>query len=188
MLPSRRPMTELPLNGGNMFYAVVDVEALILGNVINIVEQIAFVLYNLDGVEVWAEKHMIEQPLNGDELSRKYGVDREIVQRSLDAYERITKDNHIHPKNSGYEKWATVRNHIKKAFTDHAAKVYAKGPALEISVFYNSVTIDDLALYGCPKYPGKVHDPLNECRYFAQFIPEIQDNRVYQNAYWSFWN
>ena len=184
-LPERR--SELPLEGGRMYFAVIDVEALILGDVINIVEQVAFVLYSVDGVEVWAEKHMIEQPYNGDELSRMYGVDRGVVQRSIDAYKRITGDEPVHPRNSGFERWAAVRKHIQKACHDHAAVVYAKGTSLEASVFYGAIQFDDLAWWGCPKYPLSLHDPLKECRFFAQFIPEIR-NRAYQNAYLTFWN
>jgi hypothetical protein len=184
-MEKRRP--ELPLLGGQIYYAVIDVEALILGDVINIVEQVAFVLYNIDGAEVWAEKHMIYQPRTGRELSKIYGVDMEVVQRSVDAYTRITGDDPVHNNASTFEKWANVRNHIQKACRDHAAAVYAKGTSLEASVFYGVIEFRDLAWFGCPKYPLALHDPLKECRFFAQWIPEIR-SQSFNNAYCTFWS
>lgn len=170
--------TELGLPGGKSYYAVIDVEALILGNVINIVEQIAFVLYDINGIEVWAEKHMIYQPKSLETLSKEYGVDWSIVKASSDAYTRITGDNPLHADCRVYNKWPLVRRHIQRACRDHAAVVYAKGPALETSVFYGEINFLDLAWFGCPKYPIPLHDPLMECRYFAQYIPEIQQQRM----------
>jgi len=183
-LTRRKP--ELPLPGGRIYYAVIDVEALILGNVINIVEQVAFVLYSLDGAEVWAEKHMIYQPHTGEALSRMYGVDMEIVQRSVDAYKRITGDEPVHSNMRTFERWSDVRRHIQKACHDHASTVYAKGTSLEASVFYGTIEFQDLAWFGCPRYPLPLHDPLKECRFFAQWIPEIR-NQAYNNAYCTFW-
>ncbi|MDR3540720.1 MAG: hypothetical protein P4L69_07080 [Desulfosporosinus sp.] len=177
--------TELPLLGGKVYYAVIDVEALILGKVINIVEQVAFVLYSIDGAEVWAEKHMIYQPHTGEELSRMYGVDLETVQQSVNAYKRITGDEPVHSNPRIFERWSDVRRHIQKACHDHTATVYAKGISLETSVFYGTITFQDLAWFGCPRYPLPLHDPLKECRFFAQFIPEIR-NRIY--CYYGFWN
>ena len=182
----KRRTTELPLQGGREYYAVIDVEALILGNVINIVEQIAFVLYDIDGAEVWAEKHMITQPHTGEELSKMYSVDMGVVQRSVDAYRRITGDDPIHRDPRAFERWSDVRKHIQKACHDHALSVYAKGPSLEISVFYGAIDFQDLAFFGCPKYPLSPHDPLKECRFFAQWIPEIRD-RASNNMFYSFW-
>jgi hypothetical protein len=181
------PRTELPLEGGNIYYAVVDAEALVIGRVINIVEQIAFVLYDVDGVEVWAEKHFIEQPHDAPTLAAMYGVDRDVVDRAIDGYLMITGDtDYVHNSSVGHERWADVRKHIHRVFHHHAARVYAKGPALETSVFYGAVQITDLASFGCPKYPLHPHDPLKECRFFAQFIPEIRC-RTYQMAYMPFW-
>lgn len=185
----RGMVTTLPLYGGKCYYAVIDVEALVIGNVINIVEQVAFVLYSIDGFEVWAEKHMIAQPHDAATISRIYRVDIEMVNRSVAAYKRITEDEPVHPPNkAGYEKWCDVRRHIKHACRDHAAVVYAKGPALESSVFYRDIEFRDLADYGCPKYPLMPHDPLAECRYFAQFIPEIRSRALQRDCYYTFWN
>lgn len=178
---------ELNLPNGKSYYAVIDVEALILGDVINIVEQIAFVLYNINGVEVWAEKHMIYQPNNVDSLSKMYGVSRETVQKSVDAYSRITQDDPVHANSKVFSRWSNVRKHIQRACRDHAAVVYAKGPALEASVFYGTIEFLDLAWWGCPKYPLAVHDPLLECRFFAQFIPEIRQYAYNEICMGNFW-
>lgn len=177
-------MAEIPaLDPTKPYYAVIDVEALVLGSVINVVEQIAFVLYDIDGTEAWSEKHIIFQPHGVADLSKMYGVPRQTVQRSVDAYTRITGDaNPVHSNPRIHPKWCHIRRHILKACRDHAAAVYAKGTQLENSVFYGTINFLDLAWWGCPKYPLAVHDPLLECRFFAQFIPEI---RMYSNMYYN---
>ena len=181
---------ELALPPEQKFYAVVDVEALVLGYVVNVVEQIAFVLYDDDGREVWAEKHFIYQPYDNISLVRLYGVPLEIVERSVAAYKRITGDEPVHnDPHKPYERWSVVRRHVQKACQYHARRVYAKGISLETSVFYGNIEFLDLAWWGCPKYPLALHDPLQECRFFAMYIPEIRarstlSNSSFGNGYW----
>jgi hypothetical protein len=170
---------ELLLPRDRAYYAVIDAEALVFtcgprGRTINVVEQLAFVLYDANGQEAWAEKHMILQPHSIHELAAMYGADVAEVQRSADAYTRITGDCPVHANPCYHEKWASVRRHVLRALQFHAAVVYAKGPALESSILYGSVPIYDLALFGCPRYPLPIHDPLLECRFFAYYIPEIR--------------
>jgi len=153
---------------------VVDVEALILGNVINIVEQIAFVLYDADGREAWAEKHFIYQPHGAEALSQIYGTPIEVVDESIYHYKRITGDEPVHADAARFPRWAGIRKHVQRALADHAAAVYAKGISLETSVFYGAVNFLDLAWWGCPRFPLPLHDPLVECRFFANYIPEIR--------------
>lgn len=184
--PRRQRKTELPLPAGRQYYAVIDVEAIVLTHVVNVVEQLAFVLYSEEGAEVWAEKHMIYQPYDERSLSEMYDVDIQTVKKSADAYRRITGDNPIHPNPIVHERWTDVRKHVQRACRDHAATVYAKGISLESSVFYGALDFQDLAWWGCPKYPLPIHDPLNECRFFAQWIPEIR-TRQYNEEYYSFW-
>lgn len=188
--------TELPLEGGKCFYAVIDAEAIVLSNVvndsgnlvnINVVESIAFVLYNIDGTQVWGERHEIYQPHNAEKLAKIYGVRKELVQTSYDAYKRITGDpNPVHADPLIHKRWCEIRKHIQRACEDHAIVVYAKGTTLEASIFYGAIEFVDLALYGCPKYPYPVHDPFKECQFFAQFIPEIRA-RASGFAYGYFW-
>lgn len=166
--------TELPLGGGRQYYAVIDVEALVLGSVVNVVEQVAFVLYDVNGREVWAEKHSIYQPYDIANLVAIYGVPQAIVEKSVEAYKRITGDDPVHSDHAKHERWSEVRKHIQKSCQYHAAAVYAKGTSLEASVFYGAIEFLDLAWWGCPKYPLPIHDPLKECRFFATYIPEIR--------------
>lgn len=172
-------MAELVLPPDRLYYAVVDAEALVFvcgprQRTINIVEQLAFVLYDDDGQEVWAEKHLIYQPHGVKDISEMYGAELGEVQRSVDAYRMITGDDPVHSDLRVHERWAPVRRHVLRALQFHALRVYAKGPALESSILYNTVPIFDLAMFGCPRYPLPVHDPLLECRFFAYYIPEVR--------------
>lgn len=165
---------ELPLPRGKNYYAVIDVEALVIGSIVNVVEQVAFVLYDLDGREVWAEKHWIYQPYDCLGLTMLYGVQPSIVEKSMEAYRRITGDEPVHADALRFTRWADVRRHVQRSCRFHAAAVYAKGIQLESSVFYGTIDFRDLAWWGCPKYPLALHDPLSECRFFANYIPEIR--------------
>ena len=51
--------------------------------------------------------------------------------------------------------------------------MYAKGASLERTVLGSYLNIQDLEWYGCPKYPGELHDPLQECIFFSDYVPEI---------------
>jgi hypothetical protein len=161
---------------GDIGYAVIDVEALLIGPRIKLVEQVAFILVSPStGQELLAEKHMVYQPLGVAELVSTYGQPKEVVEAATSAYTRITDDvNFVHADPMTYPSWSATRNRIRKILRRRAIKVYAKGAALERAVFKDSLFIDDLEWSGCPKYPLSVHDPLLECRFFARFIPELQ--------------
>jgi hypothetical protein len=161
----------------NAYYAVIDIEALVLKatqtRVVNIVEQAAIILVDINGYEVFAAKYMIYQPKDLMEISNEYTIPYKTVVGSALAYTTITADNYLHNNKNNYLEWFAIRNHIKRICKDYAAKVYAKGTLLENSVFYGEIVFHDLAMWGCPRFPYEIHDPLAECRYFARYIPEL---------------
>jgi hypothetical protein len=158
---------------GEIGYAVIDVEALLLGSV-KVVEQVAVVLMSAStGAEIFAEKHMVYQPENADALEAHYGQPRHVIDAAIDAYSRITGDDYVHDDPMNNPSWRAVRNRVRKILRRRAIRVYAKGADLERIVFGSSMNIKDLAHYGCPRYPGAIHDPLEECRFFAGYIPEL---------------
>lgn len=162
---------------GEIGYAVIDVEALMLGPV-KVVEQVACILLAAStGCEVFAEKHMVYQPFDAAGLCAHYGQPPEVVKRAIDGYILVTRDNPVHNDPRINPSWSAVRNRIRKILRRRAIKVYAKGAALERTVFGTSMEIQDLEWYGCEKYPLPVHDPLLECRFFAKFIPELKTAR-----------
>ena len=159
---------------GPIGYAVIDIEALLLGPKVRVVEQVAFVIISAaTGREILAEKHIIFQPKDVAELVEHYNQPREIVEFAVNAYRRITGDNHIHSDPAANPTWSAVKTRVRKIMRRRAIKVYAKGAALERTVFGKAFEIDDLEYYGCPKYPIAIHDPLEECRFFSKFIPEL---------------
>ena len=174
--PPPPPVPELPL--GRAYYAVIDVEALVFGRV-DIVEQVAIVLVDMFGREVLGEKHMIYQAMTSHQLAESYSLDPQNVQRGIQGYEMITHDGYMHNDPSTYERWGTVRKRIMQICQRYAVAVYAKGIALEYRVFYGELPFFDLAWWGAPKYPHEVHDPLSECRFFSQFIPDLIRRPVY---------
>lgn len=159
---------------GELGYAVIDVEALMLGAV-KVVEQVACVIMSAStGSEIFAEKHMVYQPFNAEGLSKYYSHPVSAVQNAIAGYTCVTHDNPVHDNPMVNPPWNAVRNRIRKILTRRAIRIYAKGAALERTVFGSSMAIQDLEDFNCPKYPGAVHDPLLECRFFAQYIPELR--------------
>jgi hypothetical protein len=158
---------------GEIGYAVIDVEALMLGPV-KVVEQIACIIVSAaSGSEVFAEKHVVFQPFNKEGLVAHYGQPLDLVQRAIDGYVKVTGDDPVHDNPRDHPPWSAVRNRLRKILRRRAIKIYAKGAALERTVFGSTLDIQDLEWYGCPKYPLEIHDPLAECRFFAQYIPEL---------------
>ena len=166
------------LTGGRAYFAVIDVEALVMGKM-DIVEQVAIVLVDVFGKEVLGEKHMIFQPMNAEQLAQSYHLDPHIVQKGIDGYTLVTRDNYVHDNPYVFERWGPVRKRIVNICQRYAMAVYAKGIALEYRVFYGELPFWDLAWWGAPKYPGDVHDPLNECRFFSQYIPDLVRRPTY---------
>ena len=158
---------------GDIGYAVLDVEALMLGPV-KVVEQVAFVLFSLDtGKEIYCEKHMVYQPYDVAGLTAQYKQPLATVQKAVDNYCRITGDNYVHDNPASNPSWSAVRNRVRKILRRRAVTVYAKGAQLENTVFGTALGIRDLEWWGCPKYPESIHDPLLECRFFGRFVPEL---------------
>ena len=150
--------------------AVMDAEALVFGSGHPAVaEQIAIIFLNSRGEELWAEHYMVLQPFTKEGLSAVTGVPLWDVERAVRGYHKVTGDSYIHPEGPA---WDALKRHIKEEIFFFSAKVYAKGPELEVSLFDGDVQVEDLAAHGCPKYPpGIPHDPLEECRFFARWAP-----------------
>lgn len=160
---------------GEPAYAVIDVEALILGPVVRVVEQVGVVMISAStGREIMGEKHMVYQPYDTPGLCRWYKQPEDVVERAVSAYRRITGDDPTHGDPLAHPTWSAVRTRLRRILRRRAIRVYAKGAALERTVFGRAFEIDDLEWYGCPKYPLAIHDPLEECRFFSQYIPELQ--------------
>lgn len=162
---------------GDMGYAVVDVEALLLGPRVRVVEQVGYVLRSATtGAELLAEKFIVYQPHGVDALVANYSQPRSVVDQAVAAYCRITGDpSPVHDDPGLHPSWAAVKYHINRVLKARAFKVYAKGADLERRVFGTLFAIHELELFGCPKYPGAIHDPLEECRFFSRYIPELPE-------------
>ena len=160
---------------GDVGYAVIDVEALMVGPIVKIVEQVAFVLVSAsDGRELLAEKHIVYQHFNAEELAVHYNQSAQTIENAVAIYKRLTQDDPVHSDPAVYPTWSAVRNRIRKILRRRAIKIYAKGAGLERTVFGKSFDIYDLEWSGCPKFPEAVHDPLEECRFFSKYIPEMR--------------
>ena len=170
------PLPKLP--NDQPYYAVIDVEALVMGRV-DVVEQAAILLVDSYGREVLGEKHMIFQPLSAEQLASSYNLDRADVDRGIYGYELVTQDGYVHADPSTYERWGAVRKRIQLICQYYATVVYAKGIDLEDRVFYGELPFYDLAWFGAKRYPLPVHDPLMECRFFSQFVPDLIRRPVY---------
>lgn len=165
---------------GEIGYAVIDVEALMLGR-IKVVEQIACVILSAaTGNVVFAEKHFVYQPYDVPGLCAHYGCPLNCVSKSVSIYRQMTGDDPVHMDPMTNPTWSAVRNRLRKILRRRAIKVYAKGAALERTVMGSFLCIQDLEWYGCPKYPEEIHDPLKECLFFSQYIPEIAMNNGQQ--------
>lgn len=159
---------------GEIGYAVVDVEALMLGPV-KVVEMIACVITSAStGDIVFAEKHVVYQPRGEAELTSFYGQPSSAVKAAIRGYTKITGDNPVHDDPAKHPPWNAVRNRLRKILRRRAIKVYAKGAALERTVLGSALDIQDLEWYGCPRFAGEVHDPLAECLFFSKYIPELR--------------
>lgn len=163
---------------GELGYATIDVEALVIGPTARIVEQVAFVLMSAEnGREILAEKWYVWQPNDVEGLCNWTRQPLAVVNRAVAAYREITHDDHVHNDPAVHYPWSAVRNRVRKILRRRAIKIYAKGAALEREVFNHSLDIHDLEDVEnpkCPRYPYMPHDPLEECRWFSRYVPELQ--------------
>jgi hypothetical protein len=151
-------------------HAIIDVEALITRKII-IIEQIGIVVVSEDASIVYEEHHIIvKQPLTIEQLETRFDIPKQQLYHAIYGYNLVTGDNYIH--NVGMS-WRSAKAIVIKIIKQYNAIAWAKGADLERKIFEKDLVIYDLADFGCPKYPWKIHNPLNECRYFAQFIPKI---------------
>jgi hypothetical protein len=160
---------------GEKGYAVVDVEALMFEKNFRLVEQIAFVVVSPKPYRklLIAEKHYIYQPYDFSQLCIRYNQNPNVVMNAINAYMYITHDNYIHDMPVIHPPWNAVRTRITKILSGRSIKIYAKGAQLERTVLPRGIDIYDLNDFGCPKFPDKIHDPLAECLFFSNYIPEL---------------
>ncbi|MDD5753159.1 MAG: hypothetical protein PHN45_00195 [Methylococcales bacterium] len=152
---------------------VIDVEALVFPEPAQcVVEQIGFCIVDDYGNTVTSSKINVSQPYYNTQLSTQLGVDINLVNRSIYFYEKITHDSYIHT-GACYVSENTALDMVVQMAQASNSTVYAKGCALEKRVFGDRLVFEDLEWYACPKYPHSVHDPLQECLFFAKFIPSM---------------
>jgi hypothetical protein len=103
-------------------------------------------------------------------LAQRYKITKPEIEKAIYGYQLVTGDDYIHPDGIPYYK---ARSIVLDLIRRYGATVWAKGATLERRVFGSVFNIYDLEDFGCPKYPyGYNHNPLNECMYFAQFVPQ----------------
>lgn len=146
-------------------------EAIVLPGA-DIVEQVGFVHLDVFNNEIFGYKFIVTQQLAVLDIAARYGLSAEVVKRACANYSKITADSIIH--NEGH-RWCDVRSYIAQLCGDPYVCAFAKGAALERRLFGRYFPIYELEDFQCPKYPLPIHDPLEECRFFARntFIPSI---------------
>jgi len=150
---------------------ILDVEALVMNKgEICIIEQVAYVLVDNYGNELACCKIMVRQEMRAEEISVSLNVPLSEVLRSIWGYEKVTNDNYIH-SGSAYVTWERT-NTILMAMANSVDVIFAKGADLERTTLGGDLPIVDLVMYGCPKYPAEVHDPLLECKFFSMYVPK----------------
>lgn len=157
----------------------MDVEALVSKDVA-VVEQIGLLIVALEPDPSTGrlrcrvvEEHLIvvRQDLTRDELAQQFRIDRYRVDAAIAGYQLVTGDRcYMHA--DGLQ-WPDALGFVVNAVRAHGAVVWAKGADLERRVFGRFLEIYDLADYGCPKYPYPRHNPLDECKFFSQYLAHI---------------
>ena len=151
--------------------AVIDIEALVMENFV-LVEQIAVVIVDYIGRELYGNNFYIEQPLHMEELMQRYAVSRRSLRKAIEGYQKVTQDSYVHPKTHRTYTWKGACAMLHAVMQQYQPiTIWAKGANLERRVFGAIYVIYELEDFGCPKYPKDVHDPLQECRFFCQYIP-----------------
>jgi len=164
-------------------YMVVDVEALVF-NITKqfVLEQIGFCVIDDAKNIIMSCKIIVFQPHSSTQLSDLMHADIREVNRSIYFYQKITGgDSYIHNKSYHMPKDKAMSIVVDTARTTNAT-VFAKGRTLESKVFGDSISFVDLEWYNCPKYPLAVHDPLQECIFFANFVPVDDPYQSFFNA------
>jgi hypothetical protein len=148
---------------------IVDVEAIVLPNT-NIVEQVAFVHLDPRNNELFSNKFIVIQQLGVSDICAKYSLSVPVVEKACNNYSRITGDGIIHQEG---HRWCDVRAYMIELCCEPSVFTYAKGATLERKLFGRYFPVYELEEFNCPKYPYPIHDPLEECRFFARnvFIP-----------------
>jgi hypothetical protein len=162
--------------------AIIDVEALVIGNIkpIVVVEQVGIVIIDhYTGNEALARRYNVYQPFDFYNLCEKYAAPPKLIQKAIDGYCTITSDNYIHSDLSNSMRWLEVRRSVIDVCKKYATSIWAKGIQLEQFLFQPELTFQDLVYWGCPKYPYMPHDPLAECKYFKKWVPQVRDGTTF---------
>jgi len=165
--------SSLPLLYNPYFTAIIDIEAIVVPDVADIIEQVGIYIFNnITGVGVVKKHIIVEQTQTSDELMLKYKISKEAIDLAITNYMKITGDKrYIHPKSPTTKCWGVVKRITSSLLLHYPSYVWAKGRDLEQRAF-PFLYINELALYGCPAYPkGIPHNPLIECMYFSTYAP-----------------
>lgn len=149
-----------------------------------IIEQAAYILVNEKCEVVLMGKFRIHQPMTLNEMTKYFNKDIDIVRKALNGYIECTMDSNFIHDTTDCVTWIEAKEHIQKISNTMASKTFAKGALLEQTAFGDAIHFEDLNYYNCAKYPYRPHDPFDECRFFAMFIPYLKEPNLYrQHAY-----
>ena len=171
----RVPTMPTPMSRPDDIYMVVDLEALVIAPQMYVIEQAAYVVVDANCNEVSSGRFCVKQTEDSAALVRKFGLpSAEPVETAIDNYVACTGDPHYVHDDDESVSWSWARGFISELSRRFVATTYAKGISLEQKAFGHRITFVDLAWYGCPKYQRPLHDPLDECRFFARYIPQLK--------------
>ena len=170
---------------------VIDLEAIVITKnactaptLEMVIEQAAYIVVNQDCEIVLWGKYIVEQLMDVKELMTYFQSDFDTVHKAMQGYFRCTRDFRFVHNASDCLPWNVVKTTIENISANVAAKTYAKGALLEDAAFDGRIAFEDLNFCECPKYPYSPHDPADECRFFAMFIPPLNNSAFHrQQAY-----
>jgi hypothetical protein len=184
-------------------YMLVDIEALVMHPMSQwtpVVEKAAYLIIDANCNHVYSAQMNILQPCDVNAIMAQLKREdtmmadmtpekaeirmwnlRQTVDTAIRNYVNCTYDETYIHEGSDAIPWTIARAHIIDMSRKFATAIYVKGAALENRLFAGDLRLVDLNWYGCPRYPYKPHEPLAECRFFANFVP-LLDNAEYHRS------
>lgn len=155
-------------------FLVIDLEALVFSPEHAIVEQVGFIIVDQWCHFVSGGKFIVRQVISENGLQQLFpGAN---VPLAIENYKRCTGDmDYIHCNEADAE-WEVIRTLMVQISRTIVCATFAKGAALEQLLFRDDIYFIDLKSYRCPRYPYALHDPADECRFFALFIPFLMNS------------
>jgi len=155
-------------NNNNRFYMIVDIEAIICTEEKQIPMELGYIIADRFMHVCYSYYIDIKQSKKYKELLKFCGKEnKDLLDKGIEGYRKVCGEHKRIIKKGMYcSKWSTVKTMILRLINDLCNKeVYAKGKTLEeklLGIDY----IQDLEIFGCPKYPLYPHNPKDECIYF----------------------